>query len=127
VEDLPSWRRFIENQELLARYKVTDRELRTLEHLSCLGTIVFRQGIPRDPDLDSRYSFEQIKGALNRAGPVPLAEAVLFVEKLVVKNGDNGGALDLFVSAGRAQIRISRLYASLCLVAPGCPSQLQTP
>jgi transcriptional regulator with XRE-family HTH domain len=36
----PSWRRFIENRELLSRYNVTDRELRTLEHLSFLGTVV---------------------------------------------------------------------------------------
>jgi transcriptional regulator with XRE-family HTH domain len=35
----PSWRRFIENQELLARYNVTDRELRALEGLSLLGTV----------------------------------------------------------------------------------------
>src|SRR5215471_13044153 len=27
----PSWRRFIKNHQLLARYHVTDRELRTLE------------------------------------------------------------------------------------------------
>jgi len=36
----PSWQRFIKNRELLNRYKVTDRELRTLEHLSLLGTVV---------------------------------------------------------------------------------------
>jgi transcriptional regulator with XRE-family HTH domain len=35
----PSWRRFIENRELLARYNVTDRELRALESLSLLGTV----------------------------------------------------------------------------------------
>ncbi|MBV8054429.1 MAG: helix-turn-helix transcriptional regulator, partial [Deltaproteobacteria bacterium] len=35
-----SWQRFIENQELLSDYNVTDRELRTLEHLSFLGTVV---------------------------------------------------------------------------------------
>jgi transcriptional regulator with XRE-family HTH domain len=35
----PSWRRFIENHELLARYNVTDRELRALENLSLLGTV----------------------------------------------------------------------------------------
>jgi transcriptional regulator with XRE-family HTH domain len=35
----PSWRRFIENHELLARYHVTDRELAALEHLSLLGTV----------------------------------------------------------------------------------------
>jgi len=35
-----SWQRFIENQELLSHYNVTDRELRTLEHLSFLGTVV---------------------------------------------------------------------------------------
>jgi transcriptional regulator with XRE-family HTH domain len=34
-----SWQRFIENRELLNRYNVTDRELRTLEHLSLLGTV----------------------------------------------------------------------------------------
>jgi len=36
----PSWQRFIENRQLLSRYNVTDRELRTLEHLSCLGTVI---------------------------------------------------------------------------------------
>jgi len=35
----PSWRRFTENHELLARYNVTDRELRALESLSLLGTV----------------------------------------------------------------------------------------
>ena len=35
----PSWLRFIKNHELLARYSVSDRELRTLEHLSLLGTV----------------------------------------------------------------------------------------
>jgi transcriptional regulator with XRE-family HTH domain len=35
----PSWQRFIENQELLARYKVTGRELRALESLSLSTTI----------------------------------------------------------------------------------------
>jgi transcriptional regulator with XRE-family HTH domain len=35
----PSWQRFIKNQELQARYHVTDRELRALEHLSLLGTV----------------------------------------------------------------------------------------
>jgi transcriptional regulator with XRE-family HTH domain len=35
----PSWRRFIENKRLLARYNVTDRELRALEGLSFLGTV----------------------------------------------------------------------------------------
>lgn len=35
----PSWRRFITNQELLARYCVTNRELQVLEHLSMLGTV----------------------------------------------------------------------------------------
>jgi transcriptional regulator with XRE-family HTH domain len=35
----PSWRRFIENHELLARYNVTGRELRALESLSLLGTV----------------------------------------------------------------------------------------
>ncbi len=35
----PSWQRFIKNDELLARYHVTDRELRALENLSLLGTV----------------------------------------------------------------------------------------
>jgi transcriptional regulator with XRE-family HTH domain len=35
----PSWQRFIKSRELLARYHVTDRELRTLEHLSLLGNV----------------------------------------------------------------------------------------
>lgn len=35
----PSWQRFVENKQLLARYKVTDRELRALEGLSLLGTV----------------------------------------------------------------------------------------
>jgi DNA-binding XRE family transcriptional regulator len=35
-----SWQRFIENRELLNRYNVTDRELRMLEQLSLLGTVV---------------------------------------------------------------------------------------
>jgi transcriptional regulator with XRE-family HTH domain len=35
----PSWQRFIANYELLARYHVTDRELRVLEHFSLLGTV----------------------------------------------------------------------------------------
>src|SRR3984893_9581363 len=35
----PSWKRFIKSHELLARYNVTDRELRALEHLSLLGTV----------------------------------------------------------------------------------------
>jgi len=35
----PSWHRFIENHELLARYHITDRELRVLEDLSLLGTV----------------------------------------------------------------------------------------
>ena len=35
----PSWRRFIENKQLLLRYNVTDRELRALEGLSFLGTV----------------------------------------------------------------------------------------
>jgi transcriptional regulator with XRE-family HTH domain len=34
-----SWRRFIKDQQLLARYYVTDRELRALENLSFLGTV----------------------------------------------------------------------------------------
>ena len=36
----PSWQRFIKNQKLLAKYHVTNRELRALEHLSLLGTVV---------------------------------------------------------------------------------------
>jgi transcriptional regulator with XRE-family HTH domain len=36
----PSWQRFVTNRELLNRYKVTDRELRTLEHLSLLRTVI---------------------------------------------------------------------------------------
>lgn len=35
----PAWQRFIENQDLLARYNVTDRELRALENLSFLGNV----------------------------------------------------------------------------------------
>jgi hypothetical protein len=35
----PSWQGFIKNHKLLARYRVTDRELRSLEHLSFLGTV----------------------------------------------------------------------------------------
>ena len=35
----PSWQRFIKNDELLARYHVTNRELQTLENLSLLGTV----------------------------------------------------------------------------------------
>jgi len=35
----PSWQRFVKNRELLARYNVTDRELRALENLSFLGTV----------------------------------------------------------------------------------------
>ena len=35
----PTWRRFIENKQLLLRYNVTDRELRALEGLSFLGTV----------------------------------------------------------------------------------------
>lgn len=35
----PSWQRFVSNRELLARYNVTDRELRALENLSFLGTV----------------------------------------------------------------------------------------
>jgi transcriptional regulator with XRE-family HTH domain len=34
----PSWRRFIQDRRLLARYHVTKRELQALEHLSLLGT-----------------------------------------------------------------------------------------
>src|SRR5215469_9793641 len=34
-----SWRRFIGNNELLAHYNVTNRELRALEGLSLLGTV----------------------------------------------------------------------------------------
>jgi transcriptional regulator with XRE-family HTH domain len=36
---VPSWQRFVKNHELLARYHVTDRELRALEQLSLLGTV----------------------------------------------------------------------------------------
>jgi transcriptional regulator with XRE-family HTH domain len=36
----PTWRRFIKNRKLLARYSVTDHELRTLEHLSFLGSVL---------------------------------------------------------------------------------------
>ena len=36
----PSWQRFIKNRELLARYHVTERELRILENVSLLGTAV---------------------------------------------------------------------------------------
>jgi transcriptional regulator with XRE-family HTH domain len=39
----PSWQRFIESHELLARYHVTDRELRALERLSLLGTVLSRK------------------------------------------------------------------------------------
>jgi transcriptional regulator with XRE-family HTH domain len=39
-ERWPSWQRFIKNHKLLAKYNVTNRELRTLEHLSLLGTVV---------------------------------------------------------------------------------------
>jgi len=35
----PSWRRFITNQDVLARYCVTKGELQVLEHLSMLGTV----------------------------------------------------------------------------------------
>jgi transcriptional regulator with XRE-family HTH domain len=35
----PSWQRFIDNHELLARYHITDRELRTLEGLHLLGSV----------------------------------------------------------------------------------------
>jgi transcriptional regulator with XRE-family HTH domain len=35
----PSWQRFIKSNELLVRYRITDRELRALEHLSLLGTV----------------------------------------------------------------------------------------
>jgi transcriptional regulator with XRE-family HTH domain len=34
-----SWQRFIKNHGLLARYNVTDRELRALENVSLLGTV----------------------------------------------------------------------------------------
>ena len=37
---MPSWQRFIKNRELLARYHVTDDELRILENVSLLGTAV---------------------------------------------------------------------------------------
>jgi transcriptional regulator with XRE-family HTH domain len=36
----PAWQRFIENRELLSRYNITDRELRVLERLSLLSTVV---------------------------------------------------------------------------------------
>jgi transcriptional regulator with XRE-family HTH domain len=36
---VPSWQRFVNNQVLLARYHVTDRELRVLKDLSLLGTV----------------------------------------------------------------------------------------
>jgi transcriptional regulator with XRE-family HTH domain len=39
-ETSPSWQRFVENRELLNRYKVTNRELRALEHLSLLETVI---------------------------------------------------------------------------------------
>src|SRR5215470_9212608 len=39
-EPTPSWQRFIKNRKLLARYHITDRELRTLENVSLLGTAV---------------------------------------------------------------------------------------
>jgi transcriptional regulator with XRE-family HTH domain len=32
-----SWQRFVNNTELLARYRVTERELEVLEHLGMLG------------------------------------------------------------------------------------------
>ena len=35
----PGWQKFINNQELLARYHVTNRELRALEQLSFLGSV----------------------------------------------------------------------------------------
>ena len=35
----PGWRKFINNQELLARYHVSNRELRVLEELSFLGSV----------------------------------------------------------------------------------------
>jgi transcriptional regulator with XRE-family HTH domain len=35
----PAWQRFISNHDLLVWYHVTDRELRTLENLSFLGTV----------------------------------------------------------------------------------------
>jgi hypothetical protein len=34
----PLWQRFIRNHEMLARYQVSDRELRAPENLSLLGT-----------------------------------------------------------------------------------------
>jgi hypothetical protein len=36
----PSWQRFIKDHTLLARYHVTKRELRALEHLSLLGAVL---------------------------------------------------------------------------------------
>ena len=35
----PGWQKFINNQELLVRYHVTNRELRALEQLSLLGSV----------------------------------------------------------------------------------------
>jgi transcriptional regulator with XRE-family HTH domain len=35
----PSWQRFVENNQLLARYNVTVDELRALENVSLLGTV----------------------------------------------------------------------------------------
>ena len=35
----PSWQRFVKNRQLLARYNITDRELRALENVSSLGTV----------------------------------------------------------------------------------------
>ena len=35
----PSWQRFIKNHQLLARYHVTEPELRALEHLGLLGSV----------------------------------------------------------------------------------------
>jgi len=36
----PSWQRFSENRELLNYYNITDRELRALEYLNFLGTVI---------------------------------------------------------------------------------------
>jgi transcriptional regulator with XRE-family HTH domain len=34
-----SWERFLRNQKLLRRFRVTEQEVRALEHLSLLGTV----------------------------------------------------------------------------------------
>jgi transcriptional regulator with XRE-family HTH domain len=35
----PSWQRFINDRELLTRYRVTTRELQTLQHVSLMGRV----------------------------------------------------------------------------------------